>query len=822
MWSQNKTRTSRKEDLFKQKSTFWTWIFDYSSSQVLTILLLSLLPLFLLSAFINNALLPEYGNLYTQSAAQEFATLRHAPRQFDFEKIQKKYQLSWFYLVDQDNNVQPSLAFVPKATRAIEKSSLIQEDDDTFFASVHTIKAGQIHAGLPLFSMPNFRAGDFNIFNNLQPGTLVIFSLLVCLEIFGLLRLIFNMPLARMTRRLNHLVPLANTNFTAKELEANKEGGWAPADLRIVEIGIENLMTNALQIREGSAASKNIEKRKWSSVGGKLLSGEYDLSEKSGEQKQLSKNVYQLSAAQTSFEFADLAVTSVKELYPREIKWVVFYSLTDGNLNFECAKDMETYTQEAIGKINHIQITELNDISKIKRSIALGSMQLAKLGLDDFSDRLSFSQMVYFPVFRDEVYGLILVFSEKGSNLGPDQIKVIENFQDNFNGIYIKYRQIERTEDKEWTDPVAGCGNKTFLKQLFAKLDERAIASNTMFFILYITAELQNAELAKFPVDFHNHWLKEIKSVIASVCPTSNRITTQRGRECFLAYLSNNEFCLVLEGENWDPDATAKKIRDTVSNYKNWYGNASQINVSTGTARHKRDGNNTKEVFDRAKIANRFGQENYVSNFHCDAKDIPTDWTPKEISEMEGKLGVLSNVNLLQSIGQAERSGELNVVDALGRQFHIVFQFGVPTEIKMQNLEGKSALTEFITTFKEGSYKFQQRPEGEGGRPTSLPNLDKYLLDCLLWEDKMIWAQKLLNNNDLLLRAVENNDGWMSAYQDQDIAPEEMEAMKTIYQLCDGSVRISGISAKTKVMTTALIWRSVGLLHQYQLIQTRI
>lgn len=29
-------------------------------------------------------------------------------------------------------------------------------------------------------------------------------------------------------------------------------------------------------------------------------------------------------------------------------------------------------------------------------------------------------------------------------------------------------------------------------------------------------------------------------------------------------------------------------------------------------------------------------------------------------------------------------------------------------------------------------------------------------------------------------------------------------------------------SQKTKVMTTALIWRSVGLLHQYQLIQTKI
>ena len=147
---------------------------------------------------------------------------------------------------------------------------------------------------------------------------------------------------------------------------------------------------------------------------------------------------------------------------------------------------METYTQEAIGKINHGEITEFQDRSKIKRSILLGSMQLAKFGLDNLAERLNFSSLIYFPVFRDRVYALVLVFVEKGFTLGPDQIKVIENFQDNFNGVYIKFTQIEEAEDKEWTDPIDGCGNKTYLNQLFAKLHERGIARGTTFSIFYI------------------------------------------------------------------------------------------------------------------------------------------------------------------------------------------------------------------------------------------------------------------------------------------------------------------------------------------------
>lgn len=825
MWSSNKARKSRKEELFTRKSTFWTWIVDYSSSQVIILLAISVLPLFILSCLINNELLPVYGDFYAKGAANEFARIKHKPRSFDFAKIQKKYQLSWFYLLDLNNAIEPQDAFVPEATKSIERSSVIQDGQDKFFASVSPINSGHLHAGMPLFRLPDIRSGEWNIFNNFHPGSLVIFAILFCSEIFILIRVIFNLPIERIARRLDYLVPLAKTPFSAAQLEENSDNGWAAADIKAVEVQVENLMNNILQVREGTTAQKNVEKRKWSL--NQRPTGELDVSERSGEQKQLPKNIYQLSTAETSAEFASLACSSVKDLYPKEIKWVVFYSVKEsGQVEFNCAQGMETYTQEAIGKINHGEITEFQDRSKIKRSISLGSMQLAKFGLDNLAERLNFSSLIYFPVFRDRVYALVLVFVEKGFTLGPDQIKVIENFQDNFNGVYIKFTQIEEAEDKEWTDPIAGCGNKTYLNQLFAKLHERVIARGTTFSILYISAELNKPELAKFPIDFHNHWLREIAGIIFNTANVTRRLVSKQDKSCFLAYLQNNEYCLVMEGEDHLIDQSANLIKDKIANNTRWFGNAPNLHVTIGSASATSNSvSNTdpNEIFLQAKKACRYAQEIHASNAYCKYAQVPPDWNPKETVEMEGSLGVLSSVNLIQSIAQAEKTGILLVIDDLGRQFSMKFANGIPMEMQMQGLSGKPALIELVTTFKSGNYKFQQKQVLPPDEKAQAPGgLDFYLLDCALSEDKMNWAQKLLDYKDLLLRAVENNDGWLNAYNDPDITPDEIEAMKTIYSLCDGTVRISGLSAKTRVLSTALIWRCVGLLHQYQVIETKL
>lgn len=825
MWSQNKARKSRKEELFTRKSTFWTWIVDYSSSQVMILLVISILPLFLLSCIINNELLPTYGDWYAKSAANEYARLKHKPRNFDYAKIQKKYQLSWFYLVDHDNIIHPQDAFVPEQTRAIDHSSVIKEGQDKFFACVISTGNGHLHAGMPLFQFPDFKAGEWNIFNNFHPNSLLIFAILFGIEIFVLIRIIFNLPLERIARRLDYLVPLSKTQFTAAQLEEQRDTGWAAADINTIEVQIENMVNNVLQERETHTAQKSVEKRKWSL--NQRPTGELDMSERSGEQKQLPKNIYQLSTAETASEFASVACSSVKDLYPKEIKWVAFYSVSEnGQVEFKCSKGMETYTLEAIGKINHAELTEMQDRSKIKRSITFGSMQLAKVGLDDLAERLSFSSLVYFPVFRDRVYGLVLVFVEKGSSLGPDQIKVIENFQDNFNGVYVKFTQIEEAEDKEWTDPIAGCGNKTYLNQLFPKLNERVVASGTNFSILYISAELNKAELAKFPIDFHNHWLREIASIIFSTANATRRLIPERDKSSYLAYLQNNEYCLILEGPDHLVDGTAKLIKDKIANNTRWFGSAPNLYVTIGSAQaifNQNQKTDASEILQQAKKACRYAQEIYSSNAYCDANDVPQNWQPKETIEMEGSLGVLSSVNLIQSISQAEKTGMLLVQDNLGRQFNMKFANGIPFEMQMQELSGKSALIELVTTFKSGNYKFQQKEVLQPGeKPQAAGGLDFYLLDCALSEDKMNWAQKIFDNKDLLLRAVENNDGWMQAYNDPDITPDEIEAMKTIYSLCDGMVRISGLSAKTRVLSTAMIWRCVGLLHQYKVIETRL
>ncbi|MBP7860547.1 DUF4388 domain-containing protein [bacterium] len=240
--------------------------------------------------------------------------------------------------------------------------------------------------------------------------------------------------------------------------------------------------------------------------------------------------------------------------------------------------------------------------------------------------------------------------------------------------------------------------------------------------------------------------MQAIAGIIFNTTNVTRRLVPEQDKSCFLAYLQNNEYCLVMEGDEHSIDQSANLIKDKIANNTRWFGNAPNLHVTIGSASATSNSvsiTDPNEIFLQAKKACRYAQEVYSSNAYCNFAQVPLDWNPKETIEMEGSLGVLSSVNLIQSIAQAEKTGILLVIDDLGRQFSMKFANGIPMEMQMQELSGKAALIELVTTFKSGNYKFQQKqvlPPDEKAQATG--GLDFYLLDCALSQDKMNWAQK--------------------------------------------------------------------------------
>jgi len=85
----------------------------------------------------------------------------------------------------------------------------------------------------------------------------------------------------------------------------------------------------------------------------------------------------------------------------------------------------------------------------------------------------------------------------------------------------------------------------------------------------------------------------------------------------------------------------------------------------------------------------------------------------------------------------------------------------------------------------------------------------------------MVSALKMIPSPDRYISSIDNQEGWSKAAEDEDVSPEETEAMKIIYSACDGSKTLSSIFKRLSNLPTALKWRAAALLIQYRLAELK-
>jgi hypothetical protein len=58
--------------------------------------------------------------------------------------------------------------------------------------------------------------------------------------------------------------------------------------------------------------------------------------------------------------------------------------------------------------------------------------------------------------------------------------------------------------------------------------------------------------------------------------------------------------------------------------------------------------------------------------------------------------------------------------------------------------------------------------------------------------------------------------------QDPDVMPEEIDAMKALFAMADGTKTLSALFSRLSHLSTAIKWRAAALLLQYQLMQMKV
>ncbi len=796
----------------------------------------------MIALLIAQALNPIFVPIFAQPLATHIAKELDPQTISSFEILQiiRRYNLSWCYLTDKNNQqiLDITSAFAPRTRRIPSESKGIEIRDDHFYeAVVPYANEMNLHVGLQcghkLPNLTSLEAFTSTLYTPFYFGTVLMVLLAVWIGMALILESIIGLSLRILGASIDTLAALISEPFTTKQVEEATKLSWCPADFRTLGGSLSILMNRVIELKDKNkerGTEEGLDSLKWKAQARQFQPTEAREKATNADYAAVESGVFavkfdkELRSAESSYEFAVMLLDGIHELYADVLDAAAFIKVEKNRtVTVESCLGLDDDTLLLLQKVDHREFIDERNMSK--KSVDVGPMLIKKFGFEAIATKDSFGRIIYFPISAEgKPLALLAGFIRIGHNPTPERIRALERFRDKAIDLYCEHRLREEKNEDRWTDPATGMGNKTYLQELMPKLVDRmkskGSGSEGNFSVMMIQPNFQTPRLAKFPAEMHDRWFSEIGKMITGLLPISKKTTPEKGATNYMIRYQEHVMAVVLEGCNASAAVNvAEGIRNSVISKSQWSGGTTDLSVSVGVATFPRDSDSSEEIIAKAARTLSYVKENLGGNAVCDSQKVPADYQPREATEIQGTLGVLDNVGLLQSIAGSDKSGVLIVVNDIGQKFVSSWVDGSPRNASLGDLAGMEALIEFITTFKNGSYNFQTRNVQEAG---TLGSLERCLMEAALFEDKMMAALRMIPTPDRLVRGVENPAGWQSAAQDPDIDETEMSTMKELYALADGSKTLSAIFGKMPQHCTAMRWRAAALLLQYELMQMKI
>jgi diguanylate cyclase (GGDEF)-like protein len=343
-----------------------------------------------------------------------------------------------------------------------------------------------------------------------------------------------------------------------------------------------------------------------------------------------------------------------------------------------------------------------------------------------------------------------------------------------------------------------------------------------------LSGDFLDAGLQNHDSDVRDRWMQEIARILRSNLDIRDRIEQQTDPSCYAVRYQGDEFAVVVEScAQTKALNVAEKIRFAIQTNDQWAGGVRGLTVSIGCATFPENADSAEDIVAKARKALLFINEQMGTNKVCHVDTVPEDFKPsRRGSAFSGELGVLDCAGLLQSIAASQKTGLLSVQDDTGRTLMLTWEKGKPKQAKLGQLSAVPAIIEFVVTFETGTFTFQQRANAvlEGAGPEIVDSLERLLLEGALAEDHVMAAKRLIPNMDLLVRAVPGIDNayrWLRLQEDREISKEELNVMRMLIDLADGTRSLSRIFDELQTVPPYMIWRAAGLLVENRLLQVK-
>lgn len=198
------------------------------------------------------------------------------------------------------------------------------------------------------------------------------------------------------------------------------------------------------------------------------------------------------------------------------------------------------------------------------------------------------------------------------------------------------------------------------------------------------------------------------------------------------------------------------------------------------------------------------------------------------VHSLIGSLKTTDPAGVLQNLA-SNRSTGVVVVEYKDLTFRATFEQGRLVFARHGKLKGNSAVTEFVSVWKDGVFVFLER-----GTPPDLAldeckvtrPLDKMLLDSALASDNIETVFKQLSKGAAtVLEKITDHSGLLSGgaltdpQEGFELSPEDIERMRRYWQSSDGISSITDTIKKISDMTTLQASTAISRLLHYELLR---
>jgi diguanylate cyclase (GGDEF)-like protein len=763
-----------------------------------------------------------------------------------------QYDLSWYYITGADNKVLPQTkAFAPDLAKYDITPRQLTWKGKLYYEAVSRLGNGQIlHIGVFAGQrlLPTLSSGSLIFVAALSAGYMGIVILMLLVLTILFLQLSVSKPLDMLSRACYSLL-------LARDAYSHITGGGINVPGAVSEV--QNVSRGLKDIRRqydeaiAAKAQKEEEIRKTRTEAKEekaMLESQHqqelsqtqirltEMTTKGVEDEFISALGREIDSMKSSRMVAQRVLEKLNDKFPSSIIFGAFFKLKGNEAVMESCIGFDDASQLQLKAVDNLALTR--QALQTGQALSIGPQALRDQGFQALSQANSLRNIIYFPLkFQNRDLGSLAIYFVQEGQTVQERMRVLRNAADLTSRSLHRVILYEEETEAARTDPLTGLRNKKFFYEIVPQIFQAASIKpeENPVSIIMIDGDHFKAVNDNYGHQVGDKMLKELAATIRQCIRTADSLERGTGPGDYLIRFGGEEFVVVMEKTDAQRAMpVAERIRQAVEAKSDWPGGITKWTISIGVATYPMDGKKPEEIMEKADVALYYVKEELGRNKVCHAEQVPRTFKAKKTAAaIAGELGVFDPAGLLQSIGTSQKTGVLTVQSQDGRQLWLLFQAGKPVQARMGKHVGNTAIVEFVVTYEEGTFNFQEMLQS--ATSAKLPkleetfNLTKSLEGCLmnaaLAKDHYDAARTIISTPKIRIRPIAQeqfNERWTALGQlEEPPTEDEFAAMTEIVKRADGKTTLEVIFKQLEAMPTHLMWRAAALMIQHGLIETK-